>query len=165
MLVSECGTCGYTIIKAGDTTEKRASDFAIECAELWREIYGARLGCYHMHEKLKRPTEGTYASLKRGVLAAAGASVAKARTGAGVPELGSEGVCELSPEEANRTLQKQEATTAGTSRNENWNVRFEKFAGDSAKKLAQHRLATRLAIPRFQAFAFLFFPWGSVVVF
>ena len=119
-----------------------ATAFALDCAKLWREVFGARLGCDHLHPKLNQKKEGNFANLKRGVLAAAGVVVKHSR---------------LTPEERSKTSAesvvpgiplkevhvREGSASLGNETNKHWNQKFSKFQKKQTSRINKSCCAMR----------------------
>ena len=82
LMLKLCGPkcAGQVAFKAANGVWTLA-DFGKECASLWRQVYGARLGCYDRKRTGQKVAKasGTWASRKRGVLEATSQAVAASR--------------------------------------------------------------------------------------
>jgi len=100
-----------------------AGAFGLECAELWREVLGARMGIYgtplvQKSDKPARVKPGTYKSVKAGVWKAIGAAAVSRRVG---QPLAAQGPPSLATALA---TQSRATSTAGTPRCPYWHKGF-----------------------------------------
>ena len=118
----------------------RLTSFSRECAVLWRDVHGARLGCYDVKRTGKKllPRRGTWVSRKRGVLDAACNAVVSARSAV---------VTRANPTTAfgvaHSFFTEMPASTAGTSKSTFWNKRFSNFDKLTARKGIQNTMLAR----------------------
>jgi hypothetical protein len=97
-----------------------AGAFGLECAELWRQVLGARMGIYGKHPPNKEAKPGTYKSVKAGVLKAIGAATVSRRVGQPLAAQGPPSLATaLAAQYGNGA-----ASTAGTQRCPFWHKGF-----------------------------------------
>ena len=138
MNVGECAHEESMVVDSKTCLPRRPTLFALECAELWRQVYGARMGCYHKHPNLKNPSKGSFASLKRGVLAAAGAVCARDPVSGSVVPVDEDESFQGFIHEALLPLGDMQAT-AGTASGVYWSTRFSNFTKNTTAKMALRR--------------------------
>ena len=164
MIARMCGPkAAAEVVSAVGDDSLRLASFGRECAALWREIYGARLGCYDSKRDGKKlaKKKGTWISRKRGVLQAEGGKGRKGREGKGRKgREGKEGKgqaagCAVASSRAVAITNADPDTPfgvrrsffesavgdgAGTTTSRHWNPKFERFQKLTAKKKVQNHL-------------------------
>lgn len=144
-----CGPTDGSEVVAERSGRLHLTPFTSECARIWRQTFGARMGYRNTLKQIPKRT-GTWAHLKRGVLGAVARSVSASR----LPAL--ERVDGVTVFGVRRSVLKLEATdpSAGRPTSKYSTPKLEKFRERTAKKRIANPIlekGSRFCFPKFKA--------------